>query len=200
MFPCCPFHFHFTYAILHPMKVTLNKILGGICVLIILVIIIGTGIALKPKKQQEQATFRPAQPVPTPEEQIQQAQKEQLTQQEDKSTQKQEDSSWDFDSYLNLGELRITTKIDEENQTTALIILEPWFSYTSTDPAFQEEVTTKKANFKTIVLDFFANRTANQVKAMGEDLLKNQLLELANKELVLGKFSAVFFDDYIFFE
>jgi flagellar basal body-associated protein FliL len=182
------------------MKVTLNKILGGICVLIILVIIIGTGIALKPKKQQEQATFRPAQPVPTPEEQIQQAQKEQLTQQEDKSTQKQEDSSWDFDSYLNLGELRITTKIDEENQTTALIILEPWFSYTSTDPAFQEEVTTKKANFKTIVLDFFANRTANQVKAMGEDLLKNQLLELANKELVLGKFSAVFFDDYIFFE
>lgn len=182
------------------MKVTLNKILGGICVLIILVIIIGTGIALKPKKQQEQATFRPAQPVPTPEEQIQQAQKEQLTQQEDKSTQKQEDNSWDFNSYLNLGELRITTKIDEENQTTALIILEPWFSYTSTDPAFQEEVTTKKANFKTIVLDFFANRTANQVKAMGEDLLKNQLLELANKELVLGKFSAVFFDDYIFFE
>ena len=181
------------------MKVTLNKILGGICVLIILVIIIGTGIALKPKKQQEQATFRPAQPVPTPEEQIQQAQKEQLTQQEDKSTQKQEDSSWDFDSYLNLGELRITTKIDEENQTTALIILEPWFSYTSTHPAFQEEVTTKKANFKTIVLDFFANRTANQVKAMGEDLLKNQLLELANKELVLGKFSGVFFDDYIFF-
>jgi flagellar basal body-associated protein FliL len=182
------------------MKVTLNKILGGICVLIILVIIIGTGIALKPKKQQEQATFRPAQPVPTPEEQIQQAQKEQLTQQEDKSTQKQEESSKDFNSYLNLGELRITTKIDEENQTTALIILEPWFSYTSTDPAFQEEVTTKKANFKTIVLDFFANRTANQVKAMGEDLLKNQLLELANKELVLGKFSAVFFDDYIFFE
>ena len=182
------------------MKVTLNKILGGICVLIILVIIIGTGIALKPKKQQEQATFRPAQPVPPPEEQIQQAQKQQLTQQEDKSTQKQEDSSWDFDSYLNLGELRITTKIDEENQTTALIILEPWFSYTSTDPAFQEEVTAKKANFKTIVLDFFANRTANQVKAMGEDLLKNQLLELANKELVLGKFSAVFFDDYIFFE
>lgn len=182
------------------MKVTLNKILGGICVLIILVIIIGTGIALKPKKQQEQATFRPAQPVPTPEEQIQQAQKEQLTQQEDKSTQKQEDNSWDFNSYLNLGELRITTKIDEENQTTALIILEPWFSYTSTDPAFQEEITTKKANFKTIVLDFFANRTANQVKAMGEDLLKNQLLELANKELVLGKFSAVFFDDYIFFE
>lgn len=182
------------------MNVSLNKILGGICFLIVLVIIIGTAIALKPQKPQEQATFRPAKPVPTIEEQIQQAKKEQLTQQEDKSTQKQEDSSWDFDSYLNLGELRITTKIDEENQTTALIILEPWFSYTSTDPAFQEEVTTKKANFKTIVLDFFANRTANQVKAMGEDLLKNQILELANKELVLGKFSAVFFDDYIFFE
>lgn len=184
------------------MKITLNKILGGICILIILVIIIGTGIALKPKKQQEQATFRPAQPVPTPEEQIQQAQKEQLAQQKEKSTKKQEqeESSKNFDSYLNLGELRISTKIDEETQTTALIILEPWFSYTSTDPAFQEEITKKKASFKTIVLDFFENRTANQVKAMGEDLLKSQLLELANKELVLGKFSSVFFDDYLFFE
>ena len=184
------------------MKVTLNKILGGICVLIILVIIVGTGIALKPEKKQEQATFRPAQSVPTPEEQIQQAQKEQVAQQENKSTQKQEqeESSKNFDSYLNLGVLRITTKEDEENKTTALIILEPWFSYTNTDPAFQEEVTTKKTNFKTIVLDFFVNRTANQVKAMGEDLLKSQLLELANKELVLGKFSAVFFAVYLFFE
>ena len=199
MFPCCPFHFHFTYAILHPM-ITLNKILGGICVLIILVIIVGTGIALKPEKKQVQATFRPAQSVPSPEEQIQQAQKEQLAQQENKSPQKQEESSKNFDSYLNLGVLRITTKEDEENKTTALIILEPWFSYDNTDPAFQEEVTTKKTNFKTIVLDFFANRTANQVKAMGEDLLKSQLLELANKELVLGKFSAVFFEVYLFFE
>ena len=180
--------------------ITLNKILGGICVLIILVIIVGTGIALKPEKKQVQATFRPAQSVPSPEEQIQQAQKEQLAQQENKSPQKQEESSKNFDSYLTLGVLRITTKEDEENKTTALIILEPWFSYDNTDPAFQEEVTTKKTNFKTSVLDFFANRTANQVKAMGEDLLKSQLLELANKELVLGKFSAVFFEVYLFFE
>lgn len=35
---------------------------------------------------------------------------------------------------------------------------------------------------------------------MGEGLVKNQLVELANQELVLGKISAVFFEVYLFFE
>lgn len=181
------------------MKISLNKILGGICILIVLVIIMGTALALRPAKPLEQAAFRPAQSIPTPEEQIQQAQK---AQQENKPTQKTEETeaSENFGSYLNLGELRIATKVDEENKTTALILLEPWVSYDSTDPAFQEELFTKKAQFKTIVMDFFSHRTVRQVKAMGEDLLKSQLLDLLNQELVLGSISGIFFDNYLFFE
>lgn len=181
------------------MNVSLNKILGGICFLIVLVIIIGTAIALKPQKPQEQVTFRPAKPVPTIEEQIQQAQQ---AQQENTAAQntEQTETSQSFDSYLHIGELRIGTKMDEDNQTTAVILLEPWVSYNNTDPAFQEELFTKKAQFKTIVMDFFSHRTAGQVKAMGEDLLKSQLLELMNQELVLGSISEIFFDKYLFFE
>lgn len=178
------------------MKVTLNKILVGICILIVLVIIIGTGLVVGSSKPQEQSTFRPTQPIPTPEEQIQQAQK---AQQENKPTEETEATD-NFGSYLNLGELRISTKIDEENETTALILLEPWVSYDNTDPAFQEELFTKKAQFKTIVMDFFSHRTAPQIKAMGEDLLKSQLLDLLNQELVLGSISGIFFDKYLFFE
>ena len=63
-----------------------------------------------------------------------------------------------------------------------------------------EELFTKKAQFKTIVMDFFSHRTARQVKAMGEDLLKSQLLDLLNQELVLGSISGIFFDNYLFFE
>lgn len=181
------------------MKVTLNKILGGICILIILVIIIGTGLVVGSSKPQEQSTFYPSQRGPTPEEQIQQAQQAQQEAQS-ATTEKPTVTSGDFGSYINLGQIRATTKADSENQTTALIILEPWFSYDNTDPAFQEEVSTKKARFKTLVLDFFSNRTASQLKAMGEGLVKNQLVELANQELVLGKISAVFFEVYLFFE
>jgi flagellar basal body-associated protein FliL len=181
------------------MNVSLNKILGGICFLIVLVIIIGTAIALKPQKPQEQATFRPAKPVPTIEEQIQQAQQAQQENTVAQNTE-QTETSQSFDSYLNIGELRIGTKMDEDNQTTAVILLEPWLSYNNTDSAFEEEVLSKKAEFKTIIMDFFSRRTASQLKAMGEDLLKSQLLELMNQELVLGSMSGIFFDSYLFFE
>ena len=177
----------------------LNKILAGICILIILVIIIGTGLVVGSSKPQEQSAMYPSQRGPTPEEQIQQAQQAQQEAQATANTTTTV-TSGDFGSYINLDQIRVTTKEDSENQTTALIILKPWFSYDSTDPAFHEEVATKKARFKALVLEFFSNRTASQLRAMGEDLVKNQLVELANQELVLGKFSSVFFEVYLFFE
>ena len=177
----------------------LNKILAGICILIILVIIIGTGLVVGSSKPQEQSAIYSSQRGPTPEEQIQQAQQAQQEAQATANTTATV-TRGDFGSYINLDQIRVTTKEDSENQTTALIILKPWFSYDSTDPAFHEEVATKKARFKALVLEFFSNRTASQLRAMGEDLVKNQLVELANQELVLGKFSSVFFEVYLFFE
>ena len=35
---------------------------------------------------------------------------------------------------------------------------------------------------------------------MGEELVKSQLQESINKELVLGSISAVYFESYLFFE
>lgn len=158
-----------------------------------LAIIIGTGVVLGGRTPKEQAAFRPAQPVPTVEEQILQAQE---AQQEKPPPQ----NTGEFGPYLQLGQIRAATMEDPEDQTTALVILEPWFSYESTDPAFQEELSTKKSQLQAIVLDFFASRTASQLKAMGEGEVKSQLMELVDQELVLGDISGIFFDAYLFLE
>lgn len=87
-----------------------------------------------------------------------------------------------------------------ETQTTALVIVEPWFSYEEQDSAFQEELTSKRTLFNNIFLQFFSTRTAAQLRAMGEGQIKTHLLESINKELVLGNISTIYFEEYLFFD
>ena len=181
------------------MKVTLNTILAGICILIVLVILVGTGLVLGAQKDQEQGNFYPAEPVPTPEQQIQQAIQAQQDSNSSSTTENMENTD-NFGVYKNLGEIRVSTMADQETQTTALIIVKPWFYYEEQDSTFQEELTSKRALFKDIFLQFFSNRTAAQLKAMGEGQVKTQLLESINKELVLDSISAIYFEEYLFFD
>ena len=167
------------------MKVTLNTILAGICVLISLTILIGTGLVLGVQTDQN---FYPAEPVPTPEQQIQQ--------EPNLST----ENSSEFGVYKNLGLIRASTMADPETQATALVIVKPWFSYEERDSAFQEELSSKRDLFNNLFLQFFSTHTAAQLRAMGEGQVKTQLLEAINKELVLGNIAAIYFEEYLFFD
>lgn len=177
------------------MKITLNTILAGLCILIVLAIIVGTAIFFGTKKAQPSVDLRRPEPAPTTQEQIIQAQKtQQQTQGEASQT------SGEFGTYTSLGQVRASTMPDPETATTALVLVEPWFSYTSDDPAFQEELDTKRQKIHSIFLQFFSNHSYQQLRAMGEELVKSQLQESINKELVLGSISAVYFESYLFFE
>lgn len=173
------------------MKVTLNTILAGICVLISLTILIGTGLVLGVQTDQN---FYPAEPVPTPEQQIQQA--IQAQQEPNLST----ENSSEFGVYKNLGLIRASTMADPETQATALVIVKPWFSYEERDSAFQEELSSKRDLFNNLFLQFFSTHTVAQLRAMGEGQVKTQLLEAINKELVLGNIAAIYFEEYLFFD
>lgn len=177
------------------MKITLNTILAGLCILIVLAIITGTAVFFGTKKAQPGLDLRRPEPVPTTQEQILQAQKaQQQVQGEDSQT------SGQFGTYTSLGQIRASTMADPETTTTALVLVEPWFSYTSEDPAFQEELDNKRQKIRSIFLQFFSSHSYQQLRAMGEELVKSQLQESINKELILGSISAVYFESYLFFE
>lgn len=177
------------------MKITLNTILASLCILIAGAIIIGTALFFGTKKAQPVLDRRRPEPAPTPQEQIIQAQKtQQQTQSEASKT------SGEFGTYTSLGQIRASTMPDPETTTTALVLVEPWFSYTSEDPAFQEELDAKRQNIHSILLQFFSNHSYQQLRAMGEELVKSQLQESINEELSLGSISALYFESYLFFE
>ena len=167
----------------------------SLCILIVLAIIVGTAIFFGTKKAQPSVDLRRPEPAPITQEQILQAQK---TQQQPQGEASQ--TSGEFGTYTSLGQVRASTMPDPETATTALVLVEPWFSYTSDDPAFQEELDTKRQKIHSIFLQFFSSHSYQQLRAMGEELVKSQLQESINKELVLGSISAVYFESYLFFE
>ena len=50
----------------------------------------------------------------------------------------------------------------------------------------------------TKLLDYFAGHTQKEILSLGEKKVKEELLFKINEQLVMGKISALYFDDYIF--
>ena len=49
-----------------------------------------------------------------------------------------------------------------------------------------------------LFLDYFARHTQKEILSLGEKKVKEELLFKINEQLVMGKISALYFDDYIF--
>lgn len=100
-------------------------------------------------------------------------------------------------SYNKLGQLRIRTKSLKEGDSS-ILVLSPWFACRKDDTALFEELSQKDRMLKSIFMEYFASYTESQLRSMGEKQVKEELLSLINKELVLGKINALYFDEYMF--
>ena len=63
---------------------------------------------------------------------------------------------------------------------------------------FMKNSATRKKKIMALFLDYFAGHTQKELLSLGEKKVKEELLFKINEQLVMGKISALYFDDYIF--
>ncbi|MBR5932603.1 MAG: hypothetical protein IK002_01310 [Treponema sp.] len=103
--------------------------------------------------------------------------------------------------FKEFGTLRAITKPEKTEFSKGVnIVVTPWFVFTNPDSAFYEELVQKKKSISTIILNYFANRTQKELFSIGEKKVKDDIKNLINEQLVLGKIEALYFDDYIFLD
>lgn len=102
-------------------------------------------------------------------------------------------------AFNEIGQIRVFTK-EDANQQRSVIVLIPWFEYDGTDTAFYEELDRKHLSLKNLFTAYFQNHTRTELLNLGEDKIKAELKSQVNETLVLGKISAIYFNDYLFLD
>jgi len=161
-------------------KVKLDYILYAIIIGLLIVLIIGTITGLANKRNSE------------PEVLLQQG----------KAVNLSKPANTDIVSYYEIGNIRIVTPSEEpENeQEGCVLVVNPWLSYAEGDTVFYEEIARKRGVIKGICTTYFSERSKNHLLSITEQKVEQELIELINAQLSLGKVQDVYFTDYIFLE
>lgn len=96
-----------------------------------------------------------------------------------------------------IGILRITTKIGDD-QIRHVLVVNPWLEYDKSDEQLYEELDRKLVAIKSAIVQYFSSRTKDDLAAMTENQIKNEILFQINQNLVLGKVEKIYFKDFIF--
>lgn len=160
----------------------LPRVLFFILIAIVAIIVTGTVINLLTRDTALGSSYRHADPEPQ------------------KVIKKSKNSQNSVDAYTAIGQLRVNTKGVEENSAGPLLVVSPWFTYPSSDTALFEELSQKERQEKSLMMNYFSRFTKDELLAKGETSVKEDLVNLINAQLVMGKIRAVYFDQYTFFE
>lgn len=104
--------------------------------------------------------------------------------------------SVDYSVFSDFGRLRTSTA---DNPQIPVVVL-PFISYKTENTFLYEELCQKQRKIRTIILQFFTQKTQNELFSMGEEIVKSELLKMINEELTMGKIEALYFEEYIFLE
>lgn len=105
-------------------------------------------------------------------------------------------------AYFELGVIRILTGANENQNDSeqTLLVISPWLAYPADDTVFYEELARKSGIIKGIFINYFSQRTKNQLLSETEQKIEIILKDEINTQLSLGKISDIYFTDYIFLE
>lgn len=103
-------------------------------------------------------------------------------------------------SFKEFGSLRTVTRPEADSAKGSVLIISPWFSIPASDTEFREELFQKKKLLSAIITGFFSEYSKNQLLSLGEKTVKEQLTERLNTQLIMGKITTIYFDDYMFIE
>ena len=168
-------------------KIKLNTVLYSIIIALVIVLIIGTITGLVKKNES-----------PSDEVLLQQG----------KAINLSAPANTDFVAYYEIGSIRIVTTKNSNNEVnsqndlenTCVLVVNPWLSYAEGDTVFYEEIARKRGVIKGICTTYFSERSKNHLLSITEKKVEQELLELINAQLSLGKVQDVYFTDYIFLE
>jgi flagellar basal body-associated protein FliL len=104
--------------------------------------------------------------------------------------------SVDYSVFSDFGRLRTFTA---DNPQIPVVVLH-FISYKTENSFLYEELCQKQRKIRTIILQFFTQKTQKELFSMGEEIVKSELLKLINEELAMGKIEALYFEEYIFLE
>lgn len=168
-------------------KIKLNNVLYSIIIALVIVLIIGTITGLIKKNES-----------PSDEVLLQQG----------KAINLSAPANTDFVAYYEIGSIRIVTSKNSNNEVnsqndlenTCVLVVNPWVSYAEGDTVFYEEIARKRGVIKGICTTYFSERSKEYLLSITETKVEQELMELINAQLSLGKVQDVYFTDYIFLE
>lgn len=168
-------------------KIKLNTVLYSIIIALVIVLIIGTITGLVKKNES-----------PSDEVLLQQG----------KAINLSAPANTDFVAYYEIGSIRIVTTKNSNNEVnsqndlenTCVLVVNPWVSYAEGDTVFYEEIARKRGVIKGICTTYFSERSKEYLLSITETKVEQELMELINSQLSLGKIQDLYFTDYIFLE
>lgn len=98
--------------------------------------------------------------------------------------------------YNLIGKMWIQLK-EEKGKKKSTLIVSPWLEYKE-DRTFYEEMDRKHSEIKSIISDFFSERTMEELQTMNEEAMKNELSGRINEILIMGKIDRILFNDFQF--
>ena len=174
-------------------KIKLNTVLYSIIIVLVIVLIIGTITGLVKKNES-----------PSDEVLLQQG----------KAINLSAPANTDFVAYYEIGSIRIVTTKNLNNkdnsqinltdqadlENNCVLVVNPWVSYAEGDTVFYEEIARKRGVIKGICTTYFSERSKEYLLSITETKVEQELMELINAQLSLGKIQDLYFTDYIFLE
>lgn len=168
-------------------KIKLDTVLYSIIIALVIVLIIGTITGLVKKNES-----------PSDEVLLQQG----------KAINLSAPANTDFVAYYEIGSIRIVTTKNSNNEVnsqndlenTCVLVVNPWVSYAEGDTVFYEEIARKRGVIKGICTTYFSERSKEYLLSITETKVEQELMELINAQLSLGKIQDLYFTDYIFLE
>ena len=98
--------------------------------------------------------------------------------------------------FADIGPLRARTA----DSAPITVMVSPFIPYPSDDIAFREELVSKTRSMRSLILDWFAARKIGEIDALGEQRVKQSLIDGINSLLVMGKIDTVYFEEYFVIE
>ena len=107
--------------------------------------------------------------------------------------------------FTGIGRLRLPASPAIDSPTgadadPATVIISITFPYIPEDLAFSEELATRVNDFRTIAREYFSAHSAEELRLMDEEIIKNEMLQRFNSVLRLGKIEILYFNDFLVIE
>ena len=95
--------------------------------------------------------------------------------------------------FTGIGRIRVSTT----DPHPGVVILFVSFVYNPEDKAFSEELALRVKNYRAIITDYIGSFSTVELKKLGEDSIKTELLRRFNAILRLGQIETLYFSDFL---